>query len=122
MEEPKNKFTESEMIVGGFAFLGVDAVCLALDLTGVGIALTPFLQGAATFFVEWWVKSKSGSWGALDLKRVAKYLANAIPFFPTVLFIFIVSAFIHNHPEKLRVFEKAAAGKGGGTAKAAGGV
>lgn len=101
-----NRFTEAELIIGSFAFLGVDVISLALDLTGVGAAIAPVLQGAATFLIEWWVKSKSGSWGGLDLNRVMKYLSNTLPLLPTTFTIFLVSAIKHNHPEKFGALEK----------------
>lgn len=97
----REKFTEAEMIVGGFATIFIDLACGIIDFLSAGIAaiaVTPIVQVATTMTIEWWVDQKGGDLGIFDLKRFAKYAANALPFLPTTLVIFSVTVFAHNNP------------------------
>ena len=110
MNEEKEKFTESELVVGGLGALLIDGVCGAIDFVSAGISavITPVAQLAATGAIEWWISQKGGDLGIIDVKRMGKYASNLIPVITTVFFIFLISAFIHNHPEITEVAEKSA--------------
>jgi len=95
--EEDNKFTESEMIVGGLFALGVDGLCALIDFTGVGTAVSPVIQGFATFAIDRWVDSKGGEVMGLG-KQFAQYSAGVIPLVPTTTGIFAIRVFMHNHP------------------------
>jgi hypothetical protein len=103
-EEEVNQVTESETIVWLLFLLGVDGVCIILDLTGVGIAVAPFVQGAGTFCSTLWFDKAKGDKGATKLQRqLIKYISNVAPLLPTLSIVFLIERYMHNHPEK---FEK----------------
>lgn len=110
MEEERDKFTESEMIVGGLGALFLDGVCAVVDVisAGTGAIITPIAQLFATGAIEWWVSQKGGDLGIIDAKRIAKYASNLVPAVPTVFFIFLISALMHNNPKIIEVATKAA--------------
>ncbi len=99
-DENINKVTESEIIVFSFLLLGADTTCAVLDLTGVGVAITPIFQGFATIAMEKWMESSKESKNAMQTKKILqKLLMNTVPFFPTLLINFWIDAYIHNHPK-----------------------
>lgn len=123
MEEHK-KFEASEIVIGTLFFLGIDGVCILIDVTGIGLIIAPVLQGFATFAITMWFKSK-GDPNATKLgKTILKYALNLLPVTPviitafTVTIPFIVEVIIHNNPKLAAVAEKAAA-KSGPVAKIA---
>lgn len=112
MDEDKKgelkKFHGSELVLGGLLFLSLDAGAALIDFTGVGLALSPVLQGTATTASAFWFKSK-GSKKATGIGRMlSKYLANFLPVLPTLTVTFFIEAYLHNHPEKLKVAGKLA--------------
>ncbi len=109
MDKERDKFTESEMIVGGLGALLVDGGCALADIfsAGVGAAVTPVVQLAATGAIEWWVDQKGGNLGIVDAKRIGKYASNLLPAIPTVSAIFLTSVLTHNHPKITGVAAKA---------------
>jgi len=102
MEGEIDKFKESEIIVGVMLTLGVDAICILIDLTGVGLFIAPILQSSITFAMWMWFKSKGGQKSGLG-KQIAKYAANALPIIPTTFIAFVIETFIHNHPKVAQV-------------------
>ncbi|MBI4034252.1 MAG: hypothetical protein HY378_01750 [Candidatus Brennerbacteria bacterium] len=99
-EQQNNKFTESELVVGGLGFLLIDGFCFFIDFApGIGWMITAVTQTAATFAIEQWIENKGGDLGGLSAKRIGKYFLNAVPWFPTTFGIFLVSALIHNNPK-----------------------
>jgi hypothetical protein len=111
MENGHTEFRVSELLVGFFFLtLPVDALCIVIDLTGVGLAVAPFLQGFALFCVRWWFKMK-GDPNALQLnvKQVVRYLSNVLPLVPTVTIVFLIDAYVHNHPEKFKTLQTVSA-------------
>ncbi len=121
--EENNKFTESELIIGGLGALFFDIVCGVIDFlsAGIGATFTWVFQLAATGAIEWWVSQKGGSLGIFDAKRLTKYASNILPVVPTVFLIFLFSTMTHNHPKITAVATKAAgpAGKIAGKLKKA---
>jgi len=107
MEEENSKFTESEMVVGGLFALGIDGICALTDLTGVGLAITPVIQGFAVFAISQWAESKGGAPASLG-KQLAKYAAQFLPVLPTVLAVFVIEVAVHNNPALKEVAEKVA--------------
>lgn len=98
--EENNKFTESEMVVGGLGFLFIDGLCFLIDLVPlIGWMITAVIQLAATFVIEQWIKNKGGGDGGFTAKRFFKYLSNTIPYLPTTFTIFLISVLMHNHPK-----------------------
>ncbi len=95
--DENNKFTESEIIIGGLFTLGIDGVCALIDFTGVGTAVSPVIQGFATFAIDRWVDSKGGEQFGLG-KQFAQYGAGLIPVLPTTTAVFTIRVFMHNHP------------------------
>jgi len=97
--EEDNKFSEAELLVGGFFTLGIDGLCALIDLTGIGLFISPLIQSAATFAVSMWLQSKGGS---LSFgKEAVKYASSTLPILPTTFIVFLVSAFVHNHPKAI---------------------
>jgi hypothetical protein len=122
MNPKHEKFTEAEMLVGGLFTLGVDGICILIDLTGVGLAISPVLQGFVTFLMWWWLKSKGDPNAAKLGRQIAKYAANFLPVLPTTFITLGIEVYIHNHPEKYGVIAKAgalASGKPAGIASTA---
>lgn len=103
-EEEVNAVTESETIVWLLFLLGIDGICIIIDITGVGMAVAPFVQGAGTFSSTLWFDKAKGDKGATKLQRqLIKYISNVAPLLPTLSIVFLIERYMHNHPEK---FEK----------------
>lgn len=111
--DERNKFTESEVVVGVLGALLVDGICIAIDLTGVGLAIAPIIQGAATFGFGWWIKSKGGAPAGVG-RWLARLVPHLLPVTPilitafTVTIVFAVEVVLHNHPKAVAVATKAA--------------
>ncbi len=116
MDQEHKKFNEAEMLVGGFFTLGVDGVCTLIDLTGVGLAISPIIQGFTTFTMWWWFKSKGDPNASKIGRQITKYLANLLPLIPTTFTAFAIEVYIHNHPERFAALQKIAALKSGAVA------
>ncbi|MEK7479268.1 MAG: hypothetical protein AAB634_01910 [Patescibacteria group bacterium] len=98
-EEAPNKFVSAEILLGIFFFGGLDAICVVIDFTGVGLAIAPVLQSFGTFAATMWLSSK-GDKNTVKLGRqITKYAANALPIVPTLTTAFIIEAYLHNHPK-----------------------
>lgn len=98
----ENRVLESEMILWSFFLLGLDGICILIDLTGIGLAIAPFLQGFGTFSNGMWFSKAKGDKGAMSLQRqLIKYVSNFSPFLPTLFIAFAVETYMHNHPNKL---------------------
>ena len=99
MENEHNKFGIVETVFGLLVFFPLDLVCILIDLTGVGLAIAPCIQGLATFVMRWWFKSH-GDQNALAFngKQVARYLSNLLPLLPTLTTIFLLDVYTHNNP------------------------
>jgi len=95
------KFSEAEMLLGGFFTLFIDVVSALIDATGIGLAIAPFLQSLVTFVMWVWFKSKGDKTSGDAGKQVAKYAANILPIVPTTFIVFVVSVYLHNHPKKV---------------------
>ncbi len=129
MNEEHNKFTEVEILLGGLFTLGVDGVCILIDITGIGAVLVaPVVQWFTTFVL--WLRFRSkGDPGAMKMGRqIFKYAIQLLPVTPIIITAFTTSipffieVFIHNHPEKFAAVMKAIQLKRGvSAAKAAGG-
>lgn len=107
MENRHTEFSAIEMGIGLFFLaIPVDLLCLVIDMTGVGLAVAPFLQIIAVFSIRWWLKMK-GDPNALrfDGKQVTRLLSNILPFVPTVTIIFLLDVYVHNHPEKFKALQ-----------------
>jgi hypothetical protein len=68
----RKKFNAAEMLIGGMFTLGVDGICILIDLTGVGLAIAPIIQNFATFTMWWWAKSKGDPNAAKMGRQLAK--------------------------------------------------
>jgi hypothetical protein len=100
--EEINRFNEAEILVGGFFLLGIDLICILIDITGVGMAVAPFLQAPGTFFSSMWLKSKGDSGNMKLGRQITKYASNALPVVPTLFLSFLIETYIHNHPERFK--------------------
>lgn len=90
------KFNFIETIAGCGFTLFIDIICLLLDAIGIGIAVSPVLQGGTTLVTSWWLKSK-GNQHAFKLNRqLAKQIANFLPFLPTNTTVFAIEIWLHN--------------------------
>jgi len=110
MNGEHKKFSEVEIMLGLFGFGGIDLVCAIIDFTGVGLALTPILQGGGTFASNLWFRFGKGDTQSLNLGRqIAKYGGNFLPVVPFLTVAFFIEVQLHNNQEKLGVVAKAAA-------------
>ncbi len=114
MDQEHNKFTEVELLIGGLFTLAVDGAAALIDVTGVGAVLVaPVIQWFTTFTMWLWFRSK-GDPGALKMGRqIFKYAIQLLPVTPvaitalTTFIPFLIEAYLHNHPEKFGLLEKA---------------
>ncbi|MDI6820616.1 MAG: hypothetical protein QMD65_00345 [Patescibacteria group bacterium] len=113
MDQEHNKYKEVELILGSMVTISIDGVCFILDFTGIGDIITPFIQSAGTACLSLWAWRK-GDKASLKLGRQAtKYASNALPWLPTLTAMFLIEAYMHNHPEKFALAQKAmSAGSG----------
>ncbi len=102
-DEGINKFNEAEVLVGGMLTFGVDFVCALIDLTGIGMAISPVIQGSMTFAMGMWFKNKGDKNGGKIGRQIAKYSANFLPIVPTNLTVFLIEVFVHNHPKVAKI-------------------
>ncbi|MFA5776806.1 MAG: hypothetical protein WC988_04625 [Patescibacteria group bacterium] len=99
MESDIKKFSEAEIILGGLFTLTIDGISAILDAFAVGLVISPVIQSGVTFSMWMWFKSKGDKTSGDIGKQVAKYAANALPIIPTTFVVFVVSAYVHNHPK-----------------------
>jgi hypothetical protein len=116
--EEGNKFTESEIVVGSLFALGVDGICGFIDFTGVGLGISPVIQGFAIFAIDKWVGNKGGITLGVG-KQMTQYAAGILPVLPTTTAVFAIRVFVHNNPKIAKVATRAAgpAGKIAGKLK-----
>lgn len=97
MEEDSNKVMTSEMVVGNTFALGIDGACAVLETisAGVGAAVTPVVQSAAVFVIDWWLGSKGGAPPRFG-EQIIKYGAGLLPLLPTTTAIFNTKVILHN--------------------------
>ena len=103
-----NRVSESEIIIGSMFALLVWITGLILELFGIGLVLSPIIESFFTFGTWLFFKAKNDPYADKLGANLIQYLANAIPFIPSVLISFLVKVYIHNHPEKFAAFEKLA--------------
>lgn len=110
MGKEHKKYSEVEILLGTFLFLGCDGICFLIDWTGVGIIVSRVIKWAANgamMYVAW----QKGDTNALKSGRViGKFAVNTVPFLPTLTTIFWIETYLHNHP-KIAGTAGAAAGK-----------
>ena len=99
MDEQKEKFDESEILIWTLGYLIVDGACTVIDFIPViGWVVSYIIQTAGTASIEWLESRKGGGSGdVITPKRIGKYLLNVVPWIPTLSGIFLVSALIHNN-------------------------
>lgn len=116
MDPENKKFSESEMLIGGLFFLGLDGLCFLLELTAVGALPAVFIQIFANVLMnELWFKNKGVDNGKF-LKQFLKYLGSAAP--SGNFWVFLVSAVAHNHPRAIKIGAQVAGAALGGVAGA----
>ncbi|TSA45137.1 hypothetical protein D4R51_02405 [bacterium] len=93
------KISESEMIIGTMFALGVSALCFIFDLFIIGMVVTPIIESFFTFGMWLFFKSKGDPHADKVGVNIAQYAANLIPFIPSIVVVFIVKVYIHNHPK-----------------------
>ncbi|MEX1014476.1 MAG: hypothetical protein WDZ80_04930 [Candidatus Paceibacterota bacterium] len=99
MSSKEKKFNEAEIIIGGLATLGVDAVAFLLDLTAIGYIIATPLQAFTSFMTSLWASSK-GDLEAFKAKRqVIKQASNFLPWVPTCFVFFVWEVVKLNNPE-----------------------
>ncbi|MBI5732905.1 hypothetical protein HY967_03030 [Candidatus Jorgensenbacteria bacterium] len=107
-EEEINRYNETELIAGSIIMLGIDGVCFIIDWTGVGLAIAPIIQAGGTGALTMWAWRKGDTQALKMGRQVAKYASNALPLLPTLTLMFLIEAYMHNHPEKFAAAEKLA--------------
>jgi hypothetical protein len=95
------------MIIGAILALLVSFFCFSLDSLGIGIVVSPVIEGFFTFGTWMFFKNKGDRYTSKVGVNIAQYAANLLPFVPTVLLTFIIRAVIHNHPDIVSTVEKA---------------
>lgn len=102
------EYTTVELILGIMFFGTIDLIALIIDLTGVGMAIAPFIQAGGNGVMYYWSWTK-GDAAALRLGRMlTKLSVNIIPFLPTLTTVFIIETWLHNHPKATAVASKVA--------------
>ena len=111
INEELNTFSEVEILIGSCFALTVDAICFFIDWTGVGLAIAPFLQSGAMFILTMWSWSKGDTASLRTGRQIAKHLSNWLPLIPTVLAVFLIEVYLHNHPKAAGSVTKALGSK-----------
>jgi len=112
MENEDNKVSMVEMVLWLLLFtIPVDAISAILDTTGVGAAIMPFFQGGMMFVMRAWFYSSKHDADAMKIngKQLTRLVSNLLPWIPTVTIVFLIDAYMHNHPNKAVQFASAAA-------------
>lgn len=110
--EERPKFGIAETFLWTVFALTVDGICALIDITGVGMAIAPFIQGLGTIVFGFVLINKGNSDGLKTGRLIFKLLLHILPATPyiitalTTTIPFWVETFIHNHPKFL---EKATA-------------
>lgn len=105
------KINESEIIIGAMLALGVFVLSFIFDFFVIGMVVTPIIESFFTFGMWWFFKSMGDPHANKVGANIAQYAANLIPFIPSIVVVFLVKVYIHNHPKII-----AAAGKVAGAA------
>jgi hypothetical protein len=103
---PINKVKESEFIIGTMFALLVWITGLVLELFGIGLVLSPIIESFFTFGTWLFFEAKGDPYAYKFGANLVQYLANAIPFIPSILIAFMLKTYIHNHPEKFAALQK----------------
>ncbi len=110
----ENRFSLSEIVVGGIFVFTTDSICALLDVfTLESTAIIDWIirNGVAAILWMWFKKKESSAMGTGKL--VFKFFGNITPFFINTI-MFFIDTYAHNHPEKFAAIEKVA---GGGKSK-----
>lgn len=113
MEDKHTKFSPAEITIYGFIVIGIDVLCIFIDLTGIGLAIAPFVQTATNFCLAYFVFKPKGDKNAMKAGRqVIKFALNWLPITPvfvtafTTSIPFFIEVFVHNN-EKLHALQNA---------------
>ena len=107
MDEDK-KIGSGELLVFSFLFLFVDVICFLIDWTGVGMGITPAIQGFVLFFMDKFLMGKGSKSASKMGRKIAKYAIQLIPMLPTLVTTFIIEVAIHNNWKLVQVTRKKA--------------
>lgn len=124
MDEEINKITLVETLIWGLFALGIDGVCILIDVTGVGVLIAPVIQGFGTFSIWLYFRGKGVQSATKLWRQVLKYAANILPATPIIITAFTVSipffieVALHNNPKLGETITKAVSTFSGGTSKA----
>lgn len=98
-DQELNKFSEVEILIGSCFAITIDSICFLIDWTGVGLAIAPFLQSGAMFILTMWSWSKGDTASLRMGRQIVKHASNWLPLIPTVLTVFLIEVYLHNHPK-----------------------
>lgn len=93
------KISESEIIIGTMFAFGVFVLCFIFDLFIIGMVVTPIIESFFTFGTRLFFKSKGDPHANKLGANIAQYAANLIPFIPSIVVVFIIKVYIHNHQQ-----------------------
>ncbi len=98
------KVSLGEIVLFGLILFIVDVFCTLLDFTGIGAAVTPFIQaGFTAMMTAWFYWSKKDKAVTKLGRQIIKYASNLLPWVPTLFVVFVVEAYMHNHPKQAGV-------------------
>ena len=103
---PTPKFTTTEIILGSIVCIVLDVIAAIGDIFSFSI-LGDIVQWASWLVFTFWFTIKGCSVTSGLVKRYLIPLAvDLIPIFPTLIFSFLVTTYMENHPEKFAAIEK----------------
>ncbi len=106
--ENQPKFNLVEIILGSFFALVIDALAAIADFYSLGV-LGFVVQALSWLLFTLWFTLKGVKIISSLVKRFLVPIAvQLIPFIPTMIFTFLVTVYMENHPEKFAAVEKIA--------------
>ena len=104
MDQPKFNFVE--IILGSLIALTIDGLGAIADFFGIAI-LGFFVQALSWLMFTLWFTLKGVKATASLVRRfLVPISVQLVPFIPTMIFTFLVSVYMENHPEKFALVEK----------------
>lgn len=105
-EKPTPKFTTTEIILGSIVCIVLDVVAAIGDVFSFSI-LGDLVQWASWLVFTFWFTIKGCSvTSGLAKRYLIPLAADLIPIFPTLIFSFLLTTYMENHPEKFAALEK----------------
>ncbi len=104
--QPQRKFSTAEIILGSIVCIILDVIAAIGDVFSFSV-LGDLVQWASWLVFTFWFTIKGCSvTSGLTKRYLIPLAADLIPIFPTLIFSFLITTYMENHPEKFATLTK----------------